>query len=135
MFFVASKVLWLVTAPFTLLLLGSLVGVLIAKRRPKVGHGLALVCIGALLFVAIAPIGTLVVRPLEQRFPPPPADLAAPYGIIILGGAIAEDASLTHGQTIFSDGASRLTEAAILARRFPETRIVYTGGSSSLFDR
>ena len=86
----------------------------------------------ALLFFATAPVGALLLRPLEARFPPPPADMKPPYGIIVLGGAIVEDLSAAHGQTIFSEGASRLTEAAILARRFPEARIVYTGGSASL---
>jgi len=132
MFFIASKVLWWAVSPITLLLLGALLGIGIAGRRPGLGRGLAGICVVALLVFATAPVGALLLRPLEARFPPPPADIKPPYGIIILGGAIVEDVSDAHGQTIFSEGASRLTEAAILARRFPEARIVYTGGSASL---
>jgi uncharacterized SAM-binding protein YcdF (DUF218 family) len=131
MFFILSKVLWWGVSPVTLLLLGALLGVLLAGRRPNFGRGLALACILALIVFAAAPVGALLLRPIEARFPPPPADIAPPYGIIVLGGAISEDLSAAHGQTIFGDGAARLTQAAILARRFPEARIVYTGGSAS----
>ena len=58
-----------------------------------------------------------------------------PYGIIILGGAIDDEVSRARGQTIFDEGAARLTEAAILARRYPMAKIVYTGGSASLLGR
>ena len=76
-----------------------------------------------------------MIAPLENRFPAPPADLPPPYGIIVLGGAIDDDISRARGQTTFDEGAERLTEAAILARRYPSARIVYTGGSNSLLGR
>ena len=38
------------------------------------------------------------------------------------------DLSLAHGKTALEEGGARLTEAAILARRFPEAKIVYSGG-------
>ncbi len=131
MFFIASKVLWWVVSPVTLLLLCAFLAVALARWRPWVGRGVALLCIGALIVCAIFPVGVLLLRPLEQRFPPPPPEMPPPYGIIILGGAITEDMSAAHGQTIFGDGAARLTEAAILARRYPLSRIVYTGGSAT----
>ena len=131
MFFIASKVLWWIVSPVTLLLVCAFLAVWLGQRRPWLGRGVALLCIGTLIVCAIFPVGVLLLRPLEQRFPPPPPDMAPPYGIIILGGAIAEDLSAAHGQTNFGDGAARLTEAAILARRYPFARVVYTGGSAS----
>ena len=68
-------------------------------------------------------------------FPQPPANLPPPYGVVVLGGAIDDDISRARGQTTFDEGAERLTEAAILARRFPSARIVYSGGSNSLLGR
>ena len=131
MFFIASKVLWWIISPVTLLLFCAFLGAWLAKWRLGLGRGLALVCIGALFLAAVAPVGLLLLRPIELRFPPPPADMPPPYGIIILGGAVAEELSAAHGQMVFGDGAARLTEAAILARRYPEARIVYTGGSAT----
>jgi uncharacterized SAM-binding protein YcdF (DUF218 family) len=133
MFFIASKALWFFAAPASLLMLGALVGVVFARRRG--GRALAFACIAALLVVGLAPVGAALLAPLEDRFPAPPEDLPAPYGIVILGGAIDDDASHARGQTIFDEGAARLTEAVILARRYPQARIVYSGGSASLLGR
>ena len=88
-----------------------------------------------LLVIGAAPAGALLIAPLENRFPAPPANAPPPYGVIVLGGAIDDDISLARGQTTFDEGAERLTQAAILARRYPSARIVYTGGSSSLLGR
>jgi len=133
MFFVASKALWFFAAPAALLTLGALVGVVFAARR---GARLAaLGCLAALLVIGVAPAGALLIGPLENRFPAPPADLPPPYGVVVLGGAIDDSISHARGQTTFDEGAERLTEAAILARRYPAARIVYTGGSSSLLGR
>ncbi|HYA72210.1 MAG TPA: YdcF family protein [Roseiarcus sp.] len=134
MFFVASKILWFAAAPITLLMAGALVGAWLVRRGAGLARALALACSGALLFVSVAPVGALLVEPLEDRFPPLGADAPAPYGIVVLGGAIDDEASAARGQTIFDEGAPRLTEAAILARRFPQARLVYTGGSASLWN-
>jgi uncharacterized SAM-binding protein YcdF (DUF218 family) len=134
MFFVASKALWFLTAPVTLLMLGAFVGAWLLPGRAGFARAIALACSGALLLASLAPIGALLLEPLEDRFPQPAADMAAPYGIVVLGGAIDDEASAARGQTIFDDGAARLTEAAILARRFPQARLVYSGGSSSLWN-
>ena len=133
MFFVASKALWFFAAPSALLILGALVGAAFSARRS--GQLLAFACLALLLVIGAAPLGALLIAPLENRFPAPPANLPAPYGVVVLGGAIDDDISRARGQTTFDEGAERLTEAAILAHRYPSARIVYTGGSNSLTGR
>jgi uncharacterized SAM-binding protein YcdF (DUF218 family) len=133
MFFIASKALWFFTAPSALLILGALIGAAFSARRS--GQLLALGCLAVLLVIGVAPAGALLIAPLENRFPAPPANLPPPYGVVVLGGAIDDDITRARGQTTFDEGAERLTEAAILARRYPSARIVYTGGSNSLTGR
>jgi uncharacterized SAM-binding protein YcdF (DUF218 family) len=133
MFFVASKALWFFAAPSALLTLGALVGAAFSARRGA--RWAALGCLAALLAIGVAPAGALVIAPLENRFPAPPRDLPPPTGVVVLGGAIDDEVSRARGQTTFAEGAERLTEAAILARRYPSARIVYTGGSNSLLGR
>jgi uncharacterized SAM-binding protein YcdF (DUF218 family) len=133
MFFLASKLLWFAAAPVTVLMVGALIGAWFARRGARFPRALALGCVGALLLIGLAPVGALLIEPLEDRFPAPGADMPAPYGIVVLGGAIDEEASAARGQTILDEGAARLTEAAVLARRFPDARLVYTGGSASLW--
>src|SRR6202021_4044878 len=77
------------------------------------------------------PVGKLVIAALEDRFPLPPPDLPSPEGIIVLGGAIDDGVSKARQETVFDEGGERLTEAVVLAKRYPEAQIVYTGGTSS----
>ncbi len=133
MFFVVSKALWFFAAPSALLTLGALVGAAFAAHRGA--RWTALCCLAVLLVIGVAPAGALLIAPLENRFPAPPANLPPPTGVVVLGGAIDDDITRARGQTTFDEGAERLTEAAILARRYPSARIVYTGGSNSLTGR
>jgi uncharacterized SAM-binding protein YcdF (DUF218 family) len=132
LFFFVSKIFWMVASPINLLLFAALIGVLLCfGRRVRLGRGLAL---GAILVLAVAatlPVGTLLIAPLEDRFPLPPLDLPPPEGIIVLGGAIDDGVSTARQETVFNEGGERLTEAVVLAKRYPEARVVYTSGSSS----
>jgi len=132
MFFLASKALWFAVQPVVLLIAGALLGAWLA-RRVRFARALALGCVGALALVSLAPVGALLIEPLEERFPPPSPDMPAPYGIVVLGGAIDAEASAARGQTILDEGAARLTAAAALARRYPQARILYAGGAGSLW--
>ena len=134
MFFVASKMFWMLASPINVLLFGTLAGVILCyTRHARFGRGLALAAILILLAVAILPLRGVLLAPLENRFPQPPADLPPPYGIVVLGGAISDSVSEARGQTVFDEGGERLTEAVILAKRFPEARVVYTSGTNSIF--
>ena len=133
MFFVASKIFWMAASPVSLLLIGALLGALLCfGRHARFGRWLALAAILILFSLAMSPIGQALIAPLEDRFPQPAADLAPPEGIIVLGGAIDDEASRARGQTIFDVDGERVTEAVFLAKRYPRARVIYTGGSASL---
>jgi uncharacterized SAM-binding protein YcdF (DUF218 family) len=133
MFFIVSKALWFFAAPMNVLLFVALVGVaLSAGRHARLGRRMSGVATGLLILIGILPFGAWLIAPLENRFPPPPAELAAPYGIVVLGGAIDPELGRARNQVILADGAARMTEAVSLARRFPQARVVFTGGSGSL---
>jgi len=133
MFFIASKIFWMLASPINLLLFGALIGVVLSYgRRARFGRALALAAILVLIAAAMLPLSALLIAPLENRFPDPPAGMGPPTGIIVLGGAIDDATSAARGQTIFDEGGARITEAVILAKRYPQARIVYTGGTASL---
>lgn len=132
MFFTVSKLYEIFLAPVPLLLSLAFVGaILTATRAARLGRALAIGSTLALIVIAMTPIAFLLIAPLEDRFPTPPADAPAPYGIIILGGAIKGLESAARGQTVTDDG-DRMAQAVILSRRYPEARIVFTGGNGSL---
>jgi uncharacterized SAM-binding protein YcdF (DUF218 family) len=132
-FFVASKIFWMLASPINILLFATLAGVMLCySRHARFGRALALIAILILLGIATLPFRGVLLAPLENRFPQPPADLQPPYGIIVLGGAVSDPLSAARGQTIFGEGGERITEAVILAKRFPQARVVYTSGTNSV---
>ena len=132
MFFVASKIFWMFASPIDLLLFAGLAGALLCRGRfARPAQAVATAAILLLIAAATPPLGLLLIAPLEDRFPQPPADAAPPDGIIVLGGAINGPISQARGQTAFDQG-ERITEAVLLAKRFPKARVIFTGGTGSL---
>ena len=133
MFFVISKLFWLVAEPINFILILGMLGVLLSfGRTARLGRSLAATAVILLAIAGFSPLGALLLRPLEDRFPQPPAQMAAPTGIIVLGGALDAGLTAAHGvPTLLAPGA-RLTAGAALARRFPNARLVFTGGSASI---
>jgi uncharacterized SAM-binding protein YcdF (DUF218 family) len=134
MFFNASKIFWLVAEPVSLAIFVGLLGtVLLFTRYARAGRALMAGAMIALAIGFVTPLGAILMRPLEDRFPQPPTDMPAPTGIIVLGGAVETARSEASGEVYLNADAARITTAVELARRYPNARLVYTGGSASFF--
>jgi uncharacterized SAM-binding protein YcdF (DUF218 family) len=128
--FYISKVFWGVMQPGMLLLILVVAGVaLLGTRYLRTGRVLLLAAAVLLVMGGVGPLSTWLILPLEDRFPR--ADLAGPPidGIVVLGGS--EDARVAKGRGThaLNESAERMTEAATLARRYPNAKVVFTGGS------
>src|SRR5580698_3925345 len=133
MFFVLSKTLGFLTVPSNFLMSIGLVGlVLLLTRLRRLASWLVVTSLVLIAFVGFSPLGNVMLLPLEQRFPPWDASRGPPDGIVVLGGAISPDLSMAHGVVSLSDAAERITVAVEIARKYPNARIVFTGGSSAL---
>ena len=136
MFFYLSKILWFFAAPSNLLTVLALLGALLCGTRfARAGRRMALAAAGLLLFIGIAPVGSLLFFGLEQRFPALPHEGLDPAGIVVLGGAVDEIVGKSRGQPSMDEAAERMTEAVVLARLYPDARLVFTGGSNAFFHR
>ncbi|MFN3892841.1 MAG: YdcF family protein [Beijerinckiaceae bacterium] len=132
MFFYLSKILWELFAPANLLFLILALGLaLLYTRFTRAGRALVLASVAGFFVLGVLPAGTLMLRILEDRFPRP-RDLAPPAGIIVLGGGVSELVTRFRGSIELSGSGDRMTEGAILARRFPDAKLVFTGGSAAL---
>jgi uncharacterized SAM-binding protein YcdF (DUF218 family) len=131
--FVLSKIVWALVSPAALLLLALLAALWWQRRRPGLSRGLlalAAIFVGALI---LSPIGTRAIAPLEHRFPvPSPARVD---GIIVLGGAIGSGKPIQAETPYLNDAAERITALVTLARRYPEAKLVYSGGSGLVRDQ
>ena len=133
MFFVLSKTLGIMMLPVNFLIgLGLLGAILLVTRFRPFGRKLMIASIVLLAIAGFSPLGNILIYPLEQRFPPWDGASGAPDGVIILGGSIDPDLSLAHDTAVIRSAADRIVAGAALARRYPNARIVFSGGSANL---
>jgi len=139
LFWICSKIFSHIASPNSFLLILSVLGAILLWTRFKLaGKWLVSLAAGFLLIFAALPVSSLLLIPLEERFPVPvlPDKID---GIIVLAGA--EEASITaaRGQPAIASNGERLTTFVALARIYPEARLVFTGGMGGLtnqnFDR
>ena len=136
MFFIASKIVFFCIQPSTVAFLALAAGFLCLQfKRPKSGAILLSAGFGIIVLFGFLPGGNILVLPLEQRFatrvPDVPQEKIS--GIILLGGF--EDGAITdsRGGLALNESAERLTETLRLARALPDSKVIFTGGSGSLF--
>jgi uncharacterized SAM-binding protein YcdF (DUF218 family) len=132
-FFFRSKTLGIMLLPVNLLIGAGVLGAIIsATRATRLGRRLLITSVVLLAISGFSPLGKLLLYPLEQRFPPWDATRGAPDGIVVLGGSIDPEQSAVHGRAVFTHSADRIVAAAVLARQYPNARIVFSGGNSNL---
>jgi uncharacterized SAM-binding protein YcdF (DUF218 family) len=133
LFFFLSKTIGKMLLPTNFLIgIGVIGAVLLATRFASLGRRLMVLSVLMLAVCGFSPLGNWLLYPLESRFPPWDAARGAPDGIIILGGSIDADLSVAHGGAVVRSEADRIIAAAVLARRYPNARILFTGGSANL---
>lgn len=133
MFFTISKIFEHIGSPSRVALALLISGLALAYTRwPKWGRRLTISSAVLLALICLGPLGHFLAAPLERRFPALAEDIAPPDGIIVLGGSVDETLSAERRRITFTEAAERLTAPIELLRRFPRTRLVFSGGSAAL---
>jgi len=136
MFFTLSKVLGFFAAPSNFLIsIGVLGLVLLCTRFTRLASWLIVTSLVLLVIAGLSPLGNALILPLEDRFPPWNPSHGAPDGIVVLGGAISPGVSEARNAIALDEAAERITATAELARRYPDARIIFSGGSGALLER
>ena len=131
--FVISKLVWIFAQPLSLaffLVFLTLIAGLLRWRTLSIlsAAGSALI-----LFVTLyTTAGNLVMQGLEQRFAKPAADPDNLQCMIVLGGAFENEVNTARHGIEFNGGADRFVEALRLAQKFPQSRILVSGGDGSI---
>ena len=133
LFFLASKIIWAVISPDSLIvILGVGAWLALALGWQKISRWLLALCALLLLVIGSLPVGEWLISPLENRFA---ANSALPDrvdGIIVLGGFLNPVKSNAWNQAELESGADRLTSFQYLARLYPDAQLIFTGGSGSV---
>ncbi|WP_230533805.1 YdcF family protein [Microvirga roseola] len=134
MFYYASKIAWFFTTPSNLLISLILLGLVLAlfKRLRKLGIALSLVVTLATIALGLLPIASYVLLPLEQRFPPYQDDGRPVTGIVLLGGSVEAADSVARSRIVANESAERVLETIQLAHRYPQARILISGGGGTV---
>ena len=102
-------------------------------QRRRLALALSATTLAALLTLGVLPLGDLLLQPIERAYPANPI-LTRVDGIILLGGGEDTREAAFWGQAQVNASGDRYLAALALARRFPEARLLFTGGSGSLRD-
>jgi uncharacterized SAM-binding protein YcdF (DUF218 family) len=134
LFFTLSKVFAFLASPGNVMLMLGVIGVVLMPTRfARMGRRLAALAIVLLAVAGYTPVGRMLLVPLEQQFPPwSQGPGPAPTGIVVLGGSVDVRLSQARGDAVLNDAAERITATVALARRFPQARVIFSGGSGSL---
>lgn len=131
--FVVSKIFWNMVQPLSLVfLLGGLALVLIWMRWLRLAASALFVSLLVLFLTLYTSLGSLLLQSLEVRFPRQTADPAELSCMIVLGGAFETEVTTVRGGMDLNQAADRFVEALRLAIRYPEARILVSGGDGSL---
>ena len=133
MFYIVSKLFWQLAQPgiFCLTLIAG--GLILGRWRRGTGLWLAATGLFALAIISLSPLPRVLIYPLEQQFAsvakPKPGDQFA--GIILLGGFEEDVISRERGGLEVNESGERMLETLLLARRLPDAKIIFAGGSQN----
>lgn len=129
-FFVVSKIAWFFVQPtnilFFLVVSG---GILLWTPWKRCARWLVTLAAAFAIFAVTIPLGAHFNLFVENRFPVPknlPADVD---GIIVLGGAVDQYVTKARGEISLGGSVERILRFSTLAQKFPDAKLVYTGGS------
>jgi uncharacterized SAM-binding protein YcdF (DUF218 family) len=135
MFFLVSKIFWLLAQPLSvvfLLMLGAILSLFWGRKR----LALSALILGLLVHGAVSftNLGYLIMQPLEDRFAVPAPRPTSVDAIIMLGGATLERPSTARQTAELNDAGDRLTTTLWLAQIYPTAKIFISGGSGAMTD-
>ncbi len=131
--FTFSKMIWFLVDPTTSLLLLAVAGIALSGLgRGRLGKPLTVLPLLLLIVGGFLPVGYWLLVPLQERFPPTPTSLSDVDGIIVLGGALNPSTTKRWGQAQINLAGDRIVAMVDLMHRFPEARVIYSGGSGSV---
>lgn len=131
--FVFSKLFWNAVQPLSLVFLfGSVCLVLIWFRQLRLAAASLSLALIILFLTLYTTLGSVLLQTLEARFPRPERDPAQLGCMIVLGGAFETEVTTARGGVDLNQAADRFVEGLRLAMRYPEARILVSGGDGSL---
>ena len=136
MSFYLSKILWLIINPLNIILLfifsGIVVKIIFKNTLHKLFYFVAFIFF---IIVAVIPTGEFMFYQLEKKFHTQSVLPSQVNGILILSGATIPQLTHEHNKIHLNGSVERLTESISLMQRYPNAKIIFAGGSGSIFNQ
>ena len=129
--YVLSKIAGFFVVPSNFIILVGIGGVLLLWTRfAGTGRRLMITSVVLLAIAGLSPLGNILIF-LWNNVPGLTLG-GAPDGIVVLGGAVTADIAAARNDVALNEAAERMTATVELARRYPNARIIFSGGDGSL---
>ncbi|MBL7005418.1 MAG: YdcF family protein [Gammaproteobacteria bacterium] len=136
LFFTLSKTLWLFIEPDNLIIISLLlVVILFLVKKDKIAKKALYSLSFLVIFIAVFPVGSWLLYPLETHFNAKPKLPEQVDGIILLGGSINTSTSNAWNKPQTNEFAGRIFEFVSLMHLYPNAKAVFSGGQASLINQ
>ena len=132
MFFYLSKFYWTYFNPFNLILLFFFLTICFFYFKRKFYKTMLIITILLFTIVVIFPTGQILLFQLEKNYYLKKDLPSKIHGILILGGATEPHVTKKHDQVSFNSSVERLTESIKLIKKYPNAKIIFSGGSGNV---
>ena len=128
-----SRLIWNLVEPGNLLIVLLVAGIALCwAGRDRIGRPLVIGSAAAMVVLLLLPVGEWLAMPLEARFPRLPLPRHVDE-ILVLGNGLDPEIYESRGAVGENPGPQRLMAGVALARRFPQAKLVFSGGSGKPF--
>ena len=136
-FYYFAKIIWLVIALDSLLLIWLAIGVFcLIKQYIRLAAFLLISLLSINVFIAAFPVGEWLLYSLERHYPPAELDPANYDGIIVLGGGQHNGPTQSWDQVALLNGGERSLTLLTMAQKLPQNiPIIFTGGNGAMSNK
>lgn len=132
MFFVLSKIFWMLAQPLNALCFLGLGGFTLRFWKKEWGNKIIGASMALVLFFGIVPVGPLLLSWIEYQYEKPEDLPNTIHGIIVLGGMFDGHLSNETGEIAANNSIERMICFTDLAKKYPRARKVFSGGSGDI---
>ena len=132
MFFIFSKILWALITPLNFLWIAVIAGFTLRFWKRQWGNRVLLTAALIFFVIGLLPIGYNMLVYLETRYERPETMPKQVDGIIVLGGAFNATLRDQTDKIAANGNINRMIDFVNLANKYPNAKLIFTGGSGSL---
>ncbi|AGH98010.1 YdcF family protein [Micavibrio aeruginosavorus] len=134
MTFWLSKILWAVISPMNMAAILLVFGVGLGPFFRRVGYGFCACALAIIVVFGVLPTGSNLVVWLERQIPAPASLPDDVTGILVLGGMFETRLYNEVSGPQLNENVDRALKAMEIGRKYPQAKIVFSGGTGFLTD-